>query len=189
MAYLQGYIVSVGPTNPPFKGLFLWKNLISLKESKKNSHLHTRTVEHLCLKCRKTSVEETDIDFCLPVIFYGIRAVAIHQIDCRRGARTQHSRFNYNIIWLYVCVCACVHTARMSVVQRLILRRAKRTDKLFADWFIETTILFLFLLLLQHAQHPTFEYTPKMLCLDNDNFMSLIERARMLTANMFKMIK
>lgn len=41
MAYLQGYIISVGPTLTPHSKDFFVKNLISLKESKKNAHART----------------------------------------------------------------------------------------------------------------------------------------------------
>lgn len=112
------------------------------------------------------------IDFWLPVIPYGMPAVAIHQIDCRkRTYTTQSLQLQYNLIvcecvCVWVCgvrVCVGVHTGRVSVVQRLMLRRAKRTNKLSADWFIEMTIRFLFLLLLHNTLNQPFEHLENVL--------------------------
>lgn len=84
MAYLQGYIISVGPTPTPHSKDFFVKNLISLKESKK-----THTLKHLYLKCRKTSVEETSISVYL--LYFMAYALLPYIKLTVASARTQHS--------------------------------------------------------------------------------------------------
>lgn len=152
MAYLQGYIINVGcrasllhgtHSSKTFNRLFsIWKNLISLK-GRKNTYTHTLANLNICVWNIRTwrwllLRRAIELYLYLCVIFYwnDTRCYYIKLTVVNVHVYTQ-KRFNYNIIWLYVTVFVC--STYESYSQRRCWAK-KRTDKLSADWFIETTI-------------------------------------------------